>query len=232
MKIKANNANSPIWKDVYSHSKLPQQLEPLNEIATNLWWVWNHEGAKLFGKIDKQLWKSTEGNPVQLLQSLSHKRMEEILADKELMAEIQKVYADFKAYINVKPDKTQPSVAYFSMEYGLTNVLKIYSGGLGVLAGDYLKEASDSNIDLCAVGFLYRYGYFTQTLSMDGQQIANYEPQNFNVASSNAISVRAMSRPALSQTTRAVTPFRVLSASTNGVIFATISAPLSLVAVR
>ena len=60
MKIKANNANSPIWKDVYSHSKLPQQLEPLNEIATNLWWVWNHEGAKLFGKIDKQLWKSTE----------------------------------------------------------------------------------------------------------------------------------------------------------------------------
>ena len=180
MKIKANNANSPIWKDVYSHSKLPQQLEPLNEIATNLWWVWNHEGAKLFGKIDKQLWKSTEGNPVQLLQSLSHKRMEEILADKELMAEIQKVYADFKAYINVKPDKTQPSVAYFSMEYGLTNVLKIYSGGLGVLAGDYLKEASDSNIDLCAVGFLYRYGYFTQTLSMDGQQIANYEPQNFN----------------------------------------------------
>ena len=180
MKIKANNANSPIWKDVYSHSKLPQQLEPLNEIATNLWWVWNHEGAKLFGKIDKQLWKSTEGNPVQLLQSLSHKRKEEILADKELMAEIQKVYADFKAYINVKPDKTQPSVAYFSMEYGLTNVLKIYSGGLGVLAGDYLKEASDSNIDLCAVGFLYRYGYFTQTLSMDGQQIANYEPQNFN----------------------------------------------------
>ena len=147
MKIKANNANSPIWKDVYSHSKLPQQLEPLNEIATNLWWVWNHEGAKLFGKIDKQLWKSTEGNPVQLLQSLSHKRMEEILADKELMAEIQKVYADFKAYINVKPDKTQPSVAYFSMEYGLTNVLKIYSGGLGVLAGDYLKEASKIKIE-------------------------------------------------------------------------------------
>ena len=179
MKIKANNANSPIWKDVYSHSKLPQQLEPLNEIATNLWWVWNHEGAKLFGKIDKQLWKSTEGNPVQLLQSLSHKRMEEILADKELMAEIQKVYADFKAYINVKPDKTQPSVAYFSMEYGLNHVLKIYSGGLGVLAGDYLKEASDSNVDLCAVGFLYRYGYFTQTLAMDGQQIANYEAQNF-----------------------------------------------------
>ena len=79
----------------------------------------------------------------------------------------------------MKPDEQRPSIAYFSMEYGLSSVLKIYSGGLGVLAGDYLKEASDSNVDLCAVGFLYRYGYFTQTLSMDGQQIANYEAQNF-----------------------------------------------------
>ncbi len=180
MKIKANNANSPIWKDVYSHSMLPEQLQPLYEMATNLWWVWNHEGAKLFGKIDSELWASTEGNPVLLLQSLSYKRIEEILADDALMAEIKAVYSIFKDYVNVKPDQTKPSVAYFSMEYGLTNVLKIYSGGLGVLAGDYLKEASDSNIDLTAVGFLYRYGYFTQSLSMDGQQIANYEPQNFN----------------------------------------------------
>ena len=89
------------------------------------------------------------------------------------------VYAMFRTYMDVKPDQKRPSVAYFSMEYGLNQVLKIYSGGLGVLAGDYLKEASDSNVDLCAVGFLYRYGYFTQTLSMDGQQIANYEAQNF-----------------------------------------------------
>ena len=180
MKIKANNANSPIWKDVYSHSMLPEALQPLHEMATNLWWVWNHEGAKLFGKIDKSLWVSTEGNPVLLLQSLSFKRIEEIQADKVLMAEIQEVYASFRKYVDKKPDATKPSVAYFSMEYGLTNILKIYSGGLGVLAGDYLKEASDSNIDLTAVGFLYRYGYFTQSLSMDGQQIANYEPQNFN----------------------------------------------------
>ena len=180
MKIKANNANSPIWKDVYSHSMPPEQLQPLYEMATNLWWVWNHEGAKLFGKIDSELWASTEGNPVLLLQSLSYKRIEEILADDVLMAEIKAVYSIFKDYVDVKPDQTKPSVAYFSMEYGLTNVLKIYSGGLGVLAGDYLKEASDSNIDLTAVGFLYRYGYFTQSLSMDGQQIANYEPQNFN----------------------------------------------------
>ena len=89
------------------------------------------------------------------------------------------VYSKFRTYMDVKPDSKRPSVAYFSMEYGLSHVLKIYSGGLGVLAGDYLKEASDSNADLCAIGFLYRYGYFTQTLSMDGQQIANYEAQNF-----------------------------------------------------
>ncbi|MDL2221996.1 alpha-glucan family phosphorylase [Parabacteroides sp. OttesenSCG-928-N08] len=180
MKIKANNANSPIWKEVYSHSKLPKQLEPLMEIATNLWWVWNHQGAKLFRKLDEKLWASTEGNPVLLLQSLTYDRIEEISADKALLEEMNKVYADFKAYMAVKPDAAKPSVAYFSMEYGLTNVLKIYSGGLGVLAGDYLKEVSDSNIDLTAVGFLYRYGYFTQSLSMDGQQIANYEAQNFN----------------------------------------------------
>ena len=81
--------------------------------------------------------------------------------------------------MDVEPDKTRPSVAYIFMEYGLSHVLKIYSGGLGILAGDYVKEASDSNVDFCAVGFLYRYGYFTQTLSMEGQQVANYEAQVF-----------------------------------------------------
>ena len=96
------------------------------------------------------------------------------------MQRIAAVYADFKAYMKKPMRKDIPSVSYFSMEYGLCNCLKIYSGGLGVLAGDYIKEASDSCVDMTAVGFLYRYGYFTQTLSVDGQQIANYEPQNFN----------------------------------------------------
>ena len=180
MKIKANNANDPIWKEVNSRLQLPKELQCLQELATNLWWVWNYEGAKLFGKLDADLWKSTEGNPVMLLQNLSYNRVEEILSDEELMGEINKVYKDFKTYMSEKVDVSKPTVAYFSMEYGLTNVLKMYSGGLGVLAGDYLKEASDSRIDMCAVGFLYRYGYFTQSLSMDGQQIANYEAQDFS----------------------------------------------------
>ncbi|MDR1221285.1 MAG: alpha-glucan family phosphorylase [Tannerella sp.] len=180
MRIQSTNSNEPIWRDLYPHSKLPKKLEKLHEIATNLWWVWNHEGAKLFGEIDADLWKSTEGNPVLLLQSLSSKRMKDILEDYDMMARIDYVHDLFKAYVNIEPDRTKPSVAYFSMEYGLTNVLKIYSGGLGILAGDYLKEASDSNIDLVAVGLLYRYGYFSQSLSMDGQQIANYEAQDFS----------------------------------------------------
>ena len=110
---------------------------------------------------------------------MSYDSLKELAADSKVIAQVNKVYKKFREYIDVEPDKTRPSVAYFSMEYGLNSVLKIYSGGLGVLAGDYLKEASDSNVDMCAVGFLYRYGYFTQTLTMDGQQVANYEAQNF-----------------------------------------------------
>jgi starch phosphorylase len=179
MKIQSTHSNDPLWRDIYPHSKLPGKLEKLYEIATNLWWVWNHEGAKLFGELDAELWKNTGGNPILLLHKLSSRRMKSILENPEMMARIDYVYGLFRAYTDVKPDPTKPSVAYFSMEYGLTNVLKIYSGGLGILAGDYLKEASDSNIDLVAVGLLYRYGYFTQSLSMDGQQIANYEAQDF-----------------------------------------------------
>ncbi|GHT84720.1 alpha-glucan phosphorylase [Bacteroidia bacterium] len=179
MKIKANCANEPIWKESSVHSKMPKELKVLEEIAHNVWWIWNYEATDLFSSIDKKLWSATEGNPVLLLQRLSYKRLEEITKDESLMKMIKVVYAKFKAYMN-EPKKTDiPSIAYFSMEYGLANILKIYSGGLGVLAGDYIKEASDINVDLTAIGFLYRYGYFSQSLSMDGQQIANYEPQRF-----------------------------------------------------
>ncbi|MDR2469863.1 MAG: alpha-glucan family phosphorylase, partial [Tannerella sp.] len=180
MKIQVRKSNEAVWRDVYAHVKLPAQLTTLHELSTNLWWVWNHEATDLFEKIDATLWERTEGNPVAFLQQLPHKRMNEMMENTEMMNQIDRVYGMFQTYMQALPDCTRPSVAYFSMEYGLTNVLKIYSGGLGILAGDYLKEASDSNIDLVAVGFLYRYGYFTQTLSMDGQQIANYEAQDFN----------------------------------------------------
>ena len=134
----------------------------------------------MFKCLDEKLYEEVGHNPVLLLERLSYDRKVEIVNDTKLMKKIKDVYAKFTTYMNVKPDANRPSVAYFCMEYGLNQVLKIYSGGLGMLAGDYVKEASDSNVDLCAVGFLYRFGYFTQSLSMDGQQIAKYDAQNFN----------------------------------------------------
>ncbi|AUI46963.1 glycosyltransferase family 1 protein [Bacteroides hominis] len=179
MKIKVSNVNTPNWKEVTVKSRVPAELEKLSELARNIWWAWNYEATELFRDLDPTLWKEAGQNPVLLLERMSYEKLEALSKDKVILKRMNDVYAKFRDYMDVKPDDKRPSVAYFSMEYGLNHVLKIYSGGLGVLAGDYLKEASDSNVDLCAVGFLYRYGYFTQTLSMDGQQIANYEAQNF-----------------------------------------------------
>ena len=180
MKIKADYVSAPQWKELVVKSTLPEELKCLDEIAHNLWWVWNFEARDLFRDLDPELYTAVKHNPVLLLERLSFDRKEEIVKDKALMKRIQGVYKSFREYMDVKPDASRPSVAYFCMEYGIHSALKIYSGGLGMLAGDYVKEASDSNVDMCAVGFLYRFGYFTQTLSMDGQQIAKYEAQNFN----------------------------------------------------
>ena len=180
MKIKSAYSNTPIWKEFTVKSTLPKELECLDEIAHNMWWVWNYDARELFRSLDEDIYDEVAHNPVQLLERLSYERKEAIVKDKKIMANVKAVYKHFKDYMSVKPDKTRPSVAYFSMEFGIHNSLKIYSGGLGMLAGDYIKEASDSNVDMCGIGFLYRFGYFKQSLSMDGQQIANYDAQNFN----------------------------------------------------
>lgn len=180
MKIKTGYANSPQWKEVTIKSRLPEQLKCLDEMAHNMWFGWNHDARSLFKSLDEKLYEEVNQNPVLLLDRLSYDRKEEIVNNAAMMQRVQDVYQQFRTYMDVEPDKSRPSVAYFSMEYGINQVLKIYSGGLGMLAGDYLKEASDSNVDMCAVGFLYRYGYFKQSLSMDGQQVAQYEAQNFN----------------------------------------------------
>ena len=180
MKIKADYSSAPQWKELAVKSSLPEELKCLDELAHNMWWAWNYEARELWRSLDEELYEEVNHNPVLLLERLSYHRKEEIVKDKEIMKNVKNVYKLFCKYMDVKPDAKRPSVAYFCMEYGLNQVLKIYSGGLGMLAGDYLKEASDSNVNMCAVGFLYRFGYFTQSLSMDGQQIANYEAQNFN----------------------------------------------------
>ena len=179
MKIKADYANVPAWKMLTVKATLPEELKCLDEIAHNMWWVWNYEARDLFRDLDPEIYHDVKHNPVMLLERLSLPRKQEIVKDKALMKRVKDVYAQFREYMSVEPDSKRPSVAYFCMEYGIHSALKIYSGGLGMLAGDYVKEASDSNVDMCAVGFLYRFGYFTQSLSMDGQQIANYESQNF-----------------------------------------------------
>ncbi len=179
MRIKVSNVNTPNWQDVDVKSRIPAALESLAEISRNIWWSWNYEATELFHDLDPALWREVGQNPVLLLERMSYEKLEAVSKDKAILKRISQVYAKFREYMDVAPNSERASVAYFSMEYGMTPVLKIYSGGLGVLAGDYLKEASDSNVNLCAVGILYRYGYFTQTLSMDGQQIANYEAQNF-----------------------------------------------------
>ena len=180
MKIKADYTNAPQWKEVTVKSTLPAELKCLDEIAHNMWWAWNYESRDMWKSLDKDLYEEVGHNPVMLLDRLSYERKEAIVKDKAIMERVKAVYKKFREYMDVAPDANRPSVTYFCMEYGINQVVKIYSGGLGMLAGDYMKEASDSNVNMCGVGFLYRYGYFKQTLSMDGQQIAQYDAQNFN----------------------------------------------------
>ena len=179
MKIKTSKVNQASFRPLSVRSNVPEKLKKLEELAHNMWWAWNHDARSLFRNIDEKLFDKCNGNPVLMLEQLSFEKMSQLAEDTVVLKKMDNVYAQFRAYMDVKPDKKRASVAYLCMEYGLNQVLKIYSGGLGILAGDYLKEASDSNVDMVAVGFLYRFGYFTQTLSMDGQQIANYEAQNF-----------------------------------------------------
>ncbi len=173
-------ANKPIWRTITIEAELPEKLRGLDELAKNLWWTWNEEAEELFETISPELWKKSRKNPVKLLRDVSFNRLRDLSEDPLFFEKYSKVYQKFKNYINISPRKDIPSVAYFSMEFGLTSSLKIYSGGLGVLAGDYLKQASDTNVDFVAVGMLYKYGYFTQKLSLEGDQIVSLEEQNFS----------------------------------------------------
>ncbi|MFI3268544.1 MAG: alpha-glucan family phosphorylase, partial [Rikenellaceae bacterium] len=171
--------SSPNWRRVMIERILPERLQPLEELSRNLWWSWTLDARQLFETIDPALWDEVERNPIAMLDNLSSERLKEIEKDEAFLASMDKIYAEFCNYMSKKENRGGDKIAYFSMEYGLHSSLKIYSGGLGILAGDYLKEASDKNINMTAVGLLYRYGYFTQKLSMYGEQEATYEAQNF-----------------------------------------------------
>jgi len=166
-------------KRIFIEPKLPETLSPLAELAQNLWWSWDHEAIELFKNIDAQAFEAHHYNPLALLDELSTEKAQALIADKQFVAKMKQVHARFHAYLNEAPKKKQPQIAYFCMEYGLHQSLRLYSGGLGVLAGDYLKEISDRNANFIAVGMLYRYGYFQQGLSMSGEQIHTTEPAKF-----------------------------------------------------
>ena len=158
---------------------LPEQLTGLEMLCKNLWWCWNDDAKALFKSIDAELWHKSGHNPMEILDKVSLKRYNELAKDEDFLARMNRVINEFYTYMEKKNERTEPSVAYFCMEYGLDTSLKIYSGGLGILAGDYLKETSDMNVNLVAVGLLYRYGYFTQRLTPQGNQVADYTAQDF-----------------------------------------------------
>ncbi|MEL7376282.1 MAG: alpha-glucan family phosphorylase, partial [Bacteroidota bacterium] len=164
---------------IYIKAQLPEELSGLHRLAGNLWWSWNKEASELFKSIDHSRFIELNYNPVALLDQLSPEKVAELAADKDFLSKLQQCEQDFDAYLGEAKAEDQPRIAYFSMEYGLHYSLRLYSGGLGVLAGDYLKEASDSNVDLFGVGLLYRYGYFNQALSKHGDQIHQFPAQEF-----------------------------------------------------
>ena len=171
--------NNPSWRTVLVTRHLPAKLSPLERLSKNLWWCWNESAKELFRSIDPEVWHATGHNPLALLDTVSLKRFHQLSRDDAFVEKMNAVLAEFDAYMAEKAKRTDPSIAYFCMEYGLDTSLKIYSGGLGILAGDYLKETSDMNVNLVAVGFLYRFGYFTQVISGQGYQVANYDAQDF-----------------------------------------------------
>ena len=170
----------PVWKGIYVQSDVPEKLAILKELACNLWWSWNTEAESIFKRMDPSLWEKVSHNPKSLIEQIDYKRLMILEDDDDFIEEMQKVYGQFRRYMDRPNDPGKPSVAYFSMEFGIHPCLKIYSGGLGILAGDYLKEASDSNYNITGIGILYRYGYFKQKLGPKGEQLAIYEAEDFS----------------------------------------------------
>jgi glycogen phosphorylase len=159
---------------------LPQRLQRLQELAYNLWWTWQPEAARLLGRLDYDLWESLGHNPILFLRQVAPQRLNQAIEDPDYLALYDAVFESFDSYMQAgnpwarraHPELTNRPIAYFSMEYGLHEMLPIYSGGLGVLAGDHLKESSDLGLPLVGVGLMYSEGYFSQRVSEDGWQSA------------------------------------------------------------
>ena len=171
-----------IFNKITVTPQLPKRIEKLLEVSNNLWWSWNTEFLGLFKKIDKDLWETSEKNPVKFLKQVSQEKLEEATKNSELLREYDKIVKEIEDYVNSKntwfsnqyPENKKYLIAYFSAEYGLDQTIPIYSGGLGILSGDHLKSASDLGIPLVAVGLLYKNGYFHQKINGWGDQETQY----------------------------------------------------------
>ena len=176
------------FRTQYPSFDLPKKLARLGDLAYNLWWTWQPEAGRLFSQLDHAMWERLNHNPIRMLREIKRARLNEVLKDRDYMDSYKRVFADFDAYMSNQETwthRTQPKlasnpIAYFSMEFGLHETLPIYSGGLGVLAGDHLKEASDLGLPLTGVGFMYAQGYFSQRISEDGWQEALNNPLVFD----------------------------------------------------
>ncbi len=165
---------------------LPERLQPLHQLAYNLWWSWNHDAVFLFRRIDEELFESLEHSPVKLLGSIDQARLEQLLQDDSFLAHMDRVVAALSRYMTSSTwyqeayGKNQTCrIAYFSAEFGIHESIPVYSGGLGVLAGDHLKSASDLGLPLVGVSLMYRLGYFRQYLNQDGWQQERYPENDF-----------------------------------------------------
>ncbi len=162
--------------------QLPQRISKLTEISNNLWWSWNTEYLRLFEVMDPDLWEMSEKNPVKFLKMISQDKVEKIVNDEEFLKRYDKVVENYENYMNSKstwftknyPNNNDDLIAYFSAEYGLDEIVPIYSGGLGILSGDHLKSASDLGLPFVAVGLLYKNGYFNQRINSRGEQCSEY----------------------------------------------------------
>jgi len=172
-------SEKPDWKKFVVNDNIPSKLKQLEDLYSNYYWSWNMEATELFRSIDPELWHESHQNPIVAAKKFPLSRFRELENDGDFIQRLNRVHEDYTAYMEEKQKAEGPKVAYFSMEYGIHDSLKIFSGGLGLLAGDYLKEASDSNRDFIGIGLLYHYGYFTQIVSASGEQIVGYDPQDF-----------------------------------------------------
>ena len=178
-----------VFNKITVNPQLPKRIEKLSEIANNLWWTWNVDFLRLFKKIDRDLWETVEKNPVKFLRLVAQEKLEDASKDADFLKEYDKLVDDFENYMNSKntwfsrtyPNNKNDLIAYFSAEYGLDQILSIYSGGLGILSGDHLKSASDLGVPLVAVGLLYKNGYFHQKINGYGEQ--ETECKNFDIGS-------------------------------------------------